>query len=151
MRRQRIGEMDFRILQMLYKNPELTYANMAAKLGTTPVTIFNRLKKMKASGVYRKCTLIDSKMYGKNVLAYVFVSTTPGKEKQLAEKIARNREILKVKGTTGDFDLLIEAVANSIDELQQLVMSKIRALKGVVRTQTVITVFTTKDELSYVP
>jgi DNA-binding Lrp family transcriptional regulator len=52
---------------------------------------------------------------------------------------------------TGDFDLIVEAVANSIDELQQLVMSKIRALEDVVRTHTVITVFTAKDELSYVP
>jgi len=136
---------------MLYKNPELTYADMASRLGTTSVTIHNRLKKMKVKGAYRKCILVDSKIYGKNVSAYVFVSTVPGKERQLAEKIARNREILKVKGTTGDFDLLVEAVANNIDELQQLVMSKIRALEGVVRTHTIITVFTTKDELSYVP
>ena len=151
MRRQRVGETDFKILQMLYKNPELTYADMASRLGTTSVTIHNRLKKMKVKGAYRKCILVDSKIYGKNVSAYVFVSTVPGKERQLAERIARNREILKVKGTTGDFDLLVEAVANNIDELQQLVMSKIRALEGVVRTHTVITVFTTKDEFSYVP
>ena len=143
--------MDFKILQMLYRNPELTYADMASKLGTTSVTIHNRLKKMKAVDAYRKCILVDPKIYGKNVSAYVFVSTAPGKEKQLAEKIAKNREILKVRGTTGDFDLIVETVANSIDELQQLVMSKIRALEGVVRTHTVITVFTTKDELSYVP
>ena len=143
--------MDFKILQMLYRNPELTYADMASKLGTTSVTIHNRLKKMKAGDAYRKCILVDPKIYGKNVSAYVFVSTAPGKERQLAEKIAKNREILKVRGTTGDFDLIVEAVANSIDELQQLVMSKIRALEGVVRTHTVITVFTTKDELSYVP
>lgn len=143
--------MDFKILQMLYRNPELTYADMASKLGTTSVTIHNRLKKMKAADAYRRCILVDPKIYGKNVSAYVFVSTAPGKERQLAEKISKNREILKVRGTTGDFDLIIEAVANSIDELQQLVMSKIRALEGVVRTHTVITVFTTKDELSYVP
>jgi len=149
--RQRVGEMDFKILQMLYRNPELTYADMASKLGTTSVTIHNRLKKMKAVDAYRKCILVDPKIYGKNVSAYVFVSTAPGKEKQLAEKIAKNREILKVRGTTGDFDLIVEAVANSIYELQQLVMSKIRALEGVVRTHTVITVFTAKDELSYVP
>ena len=106
---------------------------------------------MKAGDAYRRCILVDPKMYGKSVSAYVFVSTAPGKEKQLAEKIAKNREILKVRGTTGDFDLIVEAVANSIYELQQLVMSKIRALEGVVRTHTVMTVFTAKDELSYVP
>jgi len=151
LRRQRVGETDFKILQMLYKNPELTYADMAAKLGTTSVTIHNRLKKMKAKGAYRKCIFVDSNIFGKNVSAFVFVSTAPGKERQIAEKIARTREILAVKGTTGDFDLLVETVAGNIDELQQLVMSKIRALEGVVRTHTVITVFTTKDELSYVP
>src|SRR5512136_2783282 len=103
--RQRVGEMDFKILQMLYRNPELTYADMASKLGTTSVTIHNRLKKMKAVDAYKKCILVDPKIYGKNVSAYVFVSTAPGKEKQLAEKIAKNREILKIRGVTGDFDL----------------------------------------------
>ncbi len=142
--------MDFRILRMLYKSPELTYADMAGKLKTTSVTIHNRLKKMKLGGTYHKCIVVDPTIYGKNVSAYVFISTVPGKERVLAEKIARTSEVLKVKGITGDFDLLIEVVANNIDELQQLVMSKIRALDGVVRTNTVITVFTSKDEISYV-
>lgn len=136
---------------MLYKNPELTYADMAEKLKTTSVTIHNRLKKMKGSGAYRKCMVVDPTIYGKNVSAYVFVSTVPGKERILGEKIARSQEVLKVKGITGDFDLLVEVVANNIDELQQLVMAKIRALEGVVRTHTIITVFTSKDEISYVP
>ena len=151
LKRRKVGEMDFRILRMLYKNPELTYADMAGKLKTTSVTIHNRLKKMKLSGTYRKCIVVVPTIYGKNVSAYVLASTVPGKERVLAEKIARTPEVMKVKGITGDFDLLIEVVANNIDELQQLVMSKIRALEGVVRTNTVITVFTSKDEISYVP
>jgi DNA-binding Lrp family transcriptional regulator len=147
---RRIGEMDFRILRMLYRNSELTYADMAEKLKTTSVTIHNRLKKLKENNVYRKCIVVDPTIYGKNVSAYVFVSTVPGKERLLAEKIARTQQVLKVKGITGDFDLLVEVVANNIDELQQLVMAKIRALEGVVRTHTVIAVFATKDEISYV-
>ncbi len=151
LKHRKIGEMDFHILHMLYRNPELTYADIAEKLKTTSVTIHNRLKKMKESGAYRKSIVVDRMIYGKNVTAYVFVSTVPGKERLLAERIARTPEVLKVKGITGDFDLFIEAVANNIDELQRLVMAKIRALEGVVRTHTVITVFTSKDDVSYVP
>jgi len=148
--RQRFGEMDFKILQMLYRNPELTYADMASKLGTTSVTVHNRLKKMKATGAFRKCIVVNPVIYGKNVAAYVFVSIVPGKERVLAEKVAKTPEVLKVKGITGDFDLLIEVVANNIDELQKLVMTKIRNLEGVVRTHTVISTFVSKDDISYV-
>jgi len=129
----------------------LTHLDIAEKLKTTSAIVHSRLKRMERSGLYRKCIFLDPAIYGKNVSAYVFVSTIPGKERLLAEKIAKAREVLKVKGITGDFDLLVEVVASNIDELQKLVMGKIRALDGVVRTHTVIIVFTSKDETSYVP
>ena len=48
-------------------------------------------------------------------------------------------------------DLIIEIVARDVDELQQLVMDRIRALDNVVRTNTILLLFSVKDELSYIP
>ena len=143
------GALDIAILRMLYENPDSTYAEIAAKLKTTAVTVHNRLKKMKENGSYRRSIVVNPTFYGKNINAYILVSTTPGKERLVAEKIAKNNQALKVRGVTGDVDIIVEVVASDIDELQRMVMAKIRALPGVQRTHTVIVAFTTKDEISY--
>lgn len=150
MRRKIIDKMDLLILRLISEDPELTYADIAEKLKTSPVTIHNRIKKIKAYGT-KKAVIIPPKIFGKEVTAFIQISTVPGKEREVGELIAKVPEVLKVRGTTGDFDLLVEVVAKDVNELQQLVMEKFRSLEGVVRTNTVLVLFTLKDELNYIP
>jgi len=81
----------------------------------------------------------------------VQVSVTPGQEKNVGESIAKIPEVLEVVTTTGDFDLLIKIVASDVNELQQIIMEKIRGLKGVIRTNTILLLSTLKSELNYIP
>jgi len=151
LKRGKLEPIDVEILRLLYRNPDLTYADMAKKIRTSSVTVYNRLKKLKEHGVYRKTVVISPTVFAKKVKAFVFVSTRPGKEKVIADVISKNPCVLRVKGITGDFDLVVELVADNVDELQRIVMENIRSLGGVVRTNTVIELFSSKDEVSYIP
>lgn len=151
MRKGKLEDIDIKILKLLNGNPEMTYAEMAKHLNTSAVTIYNRLKKMKISGIFRKCLRIPPHIFDKKVSAFVLISTIPGREREVGEQIAHVPEILMVKGITGDFDLIAEVIADDIDTLQRLVMEKIRGLNDVVRTNTVIELFAIKDEISYLP
>ena len=151
LKRGKLEPIDIEILRLLYNNPDLTYADMAKKLKTSAVTIYNRLKKLKEHEVYRKTVVISPSVFAKRVKAYVFVSTKPGKEKVIAATVSKNPSVISVKGITGNSDLILEVVADNVDELQKVVMGKIRSLNSVVRTNTVIELFSSKDETSYVP
>jgi DNA-binding Lrp family transcriptional regulator len=151
MRKGRLENTDLNILKLLNNNPEMTYAEMAEKLNTSSVTIYNRLKKMKNLGIFKKCLKISPNIFGKKISAFILISTKPGKEREVGNYIAGVPEILVVNGITGDFDLIAEVIAEDIDSLQQLVMEQIRGLKDVVRTNTIIKLFTVKDEVSYIP
>lgn len=151
MKRGRLEPIDVEILKLLYRNPDLTYADVAKKIRTSAVTVYNRLKKLKEHNVYRKTVVISPTIFAKKVKAFVFVSTKPGKEKSIADTVSKNPCVLRVKGITGDFDLFVELVADNVDELQRIVMENIRSLAGVVRTNTVIELFSSKDEVSYIP
>lgn len=146
-----IDKVDVNILSLIYKNPGLTYTEIAEKLKTTPVTIHNRIKKMKEKEVLKEAIIIPPKIFGKNVTAFVQVSVAPGQEKNIGESIAKIHEVLEVVTTTGDFDLLIKIVASDVNELQQIIMDKIRGLKGVIRTNTILLLSTLKSELNYIP
>ncbi|MEM3109318.1 MAG: Lrp/AsnC family transcriptional regulator [Candidatus Bathyarchaeia archaeon] len=151
MRKGKLEDFDVKILKLLNGDPEMTYAEMAKHLNTSAVTVYNRLKKMKNSGVFKKCLKIPPHIFNKRVSAFVLISTIPGRERDVGEQVARTSEVLMVKGITGDFDLIAEVIADDIDTLQHLVMEKIRGLNDVVRTNTVIELFTIKDEISYLP
>ncbi|MEM2901832.1 MAG: Lrp/AsnC family transcriptional regulator [Candidatus Bathyarchaeia archaeon] len=151
MKRGKLEPIDIEILKHLYRNPDLTYADMAKKIRTSSVTVYNRLRKLKENGVYRKTVVIPPTIFAKKVKAFIFVSTRPGKERAIADTFSKNPCVLRVKGITGDFDLLVELVADNVDELQKIVMESIRSLSGVVRTNTVIELFSSKDEVSYIP
>ncbi|MBS7659003.1 MAG: Lrp/AsnC family transcriptional regulator [Candidatus Bathyarchaeia archaeon] len=150
-KKRHIDEMDFKILLLLYKNPELTYAEIAEKLKTSPVTIHNRIKKLKEDCAFKKIVIIPNEVFGKQVTAFIQVSTIPGQEKSIGERISKFPEVLSVMGTTGDFDLLVKIVTSNIDELHQVIMEKIRSLEGVIRTNTILILFTIKEEFSYIP
>jgi Lrp/AsnC family transcriptional regulator for asnA, asnC and gidA len=150
-RKSPIDKVDVNILSLMYKNPGLTYSEIAEKLKTTPVTIHNRIKKMKEKEILKEAIVIPPKIFGKDVTAFVQVSVTPGQEKNIGESIAKIHEVLEVVTTTGDFDLLIKIVASDVNELQRIIMEKIRGLKGVIRTNTILLLSTLKSELNYIP
>lgn len=150
-RKKGLDAVDLEVLRLLYSNPRVTYEMIAEKLGTSAVTVHNRLKKLKEAKLVRECVSIAPQVFDKNVTAFIQISTVPGQERNVAQLISEVPEVIKVKGTTGDFDLIVEIVARDVDELQQLVMDRIRALENVVRTNTILLLFSVKDELSYVP
>lgn len=150
-RKKGLDAVDLEVLRLLYSDPRVTYEMIAEKLGTSAVTVHNRLKKLKEAKLVRECVSIAPQVFDKNVTAFIQISTVPGQERNVAQLISEVPEVIKVKGTTGDFDLIVEIVARDVDELQQLVMDRIRALDNVVRTNTILLLFSVKDELSYVP
>ncbi len=150
-RKKGLDDIDLEVLRLLYSDPRVTYEMIAEKLGTSAVTVHNRLKKLKEAKLVRERVSIAPQVFDKNVTAFIQISTVPGQERKVAQLISEVPEVIKVKGTTGDFDLIVEIVARDVDELQQLVMDRIRALDNVVRTNTILLLFSVKDELSYVP
>jgi DNA-binding Lrp family transcriptional regulator len=150
-KKKQIDEVDFEILSLLRKDPELTYMDIAEKINTSPVTVYNRIKKLKEEGFFKKVIIIPSEIFGKQITAFVQISTIPGQEKNIGEIIAKNPEVLNVISVTGDFDLLVKVVANDINELNQMIMEKIRGLEGVIRTNTILVLSMIKEEFSYIP
>lgn len=67
--------------------------------------------------------------------AYVMITTFPGTEKQVLDKIAEIPDVISVEGVYGEFDLIVRVevpVGNSVDS----VISKIRKMPGIKSTRT---------------
>ena len=103
---------------------------------------------MKQSGVIRKFVAIpDYSRLGRPVTAIILVSFMPGpvSQRELGEQISRLPRVDEVHLITGEWDIMLKVRAESMDELGKMVLDKLRAMKGVMRTVTCVCFNTLKE------
>jgi len=143
-----IDEIDRKLLKILVADAKRSYADIGKELGVSSVTVHNRIKKLEELGfIKRYVAICEPNMLGRNVVAYTLISTKPGEERRIAEKIADYDEITEIHGISGEYDLLIRARVESIEKLNEILMNRVRPLPGVLRTHTIFTVFCVKQEV----
>lgn len=74
------------------------------------------------------------------ITGLILVKLSPGSEKQALESIKKISGVKGVTGTFGPWDAITTAEAADLETLAQLVVSNIRAIKGVANTETLIEV-----------
>lgn len=72
--------------------------------------------------------------------AVVLVSVYPGRERQVAEKVAQLKElgVERAFSVFGEYDVVALVQSNSIESLSLTIGKKIRSIEGVKKTSTLI-------------
>lgn len=71
--------------------------------------------------------------------AYILVNTELGYEEPVAEALQDVKEITGVHKVYGIYDLVIEMEAESVDDVKEIVFDKVRRLRYVKSTVTLLT------------
>ena len=69
-------------------------------------------------------------------VGFVLISTAPTKEHDVFIQLERIDDIIEVYPLFGEYDLIAKIEANNFDELGEIVINKIRSIKGVIGTKT---------------
>jgi DNA-binding Lrp family transcriptional regulator len=70
------------------------------------------------------------------VQAYILIQTEVGKAKQVAKSISDIPGVAQVDAVTGPYDVIVLTEAETMDELGDLVVSKVQGTPGITRTLT---------------
>ncbi len=70
------------------------------------------------------------------IAAYIFIETTQGKAKMIAQEVAQIPGVKTAHTVTGPYDVIAYVQADSIKVLGDFIVSKIQATTGVLRTLT---------------
>ncbi|GAA3284912.1 MULTISPECIES: Lrp/AsnC ligand binding domain-containing protein [Dactylosporangium] len=70
------------------------------------------------------------------VQAYILIQTEVGKARDVATAIQGLHGVVRVDAVTGPYDVVVLTEARSIDELGQLIVSKVQLVPGITRTVT---------------
>ncbi len=148
-----VDNKDLLILDSLRKNAKASVVEIAKKTGLPGTTVHNRIKKLNKEGVIKGYTInVDHEKLGKNMAAYVAITVDYRelKEKKipvrsLIKRIAKLPGIEEMNIVTGEIDAIVKVRVKDIDELNTILMDKLRDYEGIDRTQTMLILQSTTD------
>jgi DNA-binding Lrp family transcriptional regulator len=73
------------------------------------------------------------------VSAYTLIRTEHSKRDELVNKIKKLRFVKEVASVYGEYDIVVRTETNSIEELTLLIYNKLRKIRGLATTTTMIT------------
>lgn len=139
-----LDEKDWKILNVLKENSKLSVNKIAKRTLLPTMTVHHRLRKLEKEGIIKQYTVIlDQKKLGKALTAYMLVhfnTTVLGKtisRDELIKRLLCLPGIVEVKSITGNFDSLFKFHLRDMDELREVIVSKLRKIPGVGNTETV--------------
>ncbi|MGH9295274.1 MAG: Lrp/AsnC ligand binding domain-containing protein [Acidimicrobiales bacterium] len=70
------------------------------------------------------------------VRAYVLIQTEVGKAASVATKVGEIQGVVLAEDVTGPYDVIVQAEADSVDDLGRMVVSRVQLIEGITRTLT---------------
>ena len=72
------------------------------------------------------------------IIAYIFITTSPGKERKVLELMSSMDGISEAYRLYGEYDIIVKAEVEKLEDIDRFVFTKIRALPEVKHTSTMI-------------
>ena len=135
-----IDKLDREILGILIKDAKIPYTEIAKRLIVSPGTIHVRMKRMERPGIVRGATLIlDPGKIGYDMTAFVGIYLVKGSAySEVIKEIDRIPEIVEAHYTTGEYSIFTKIICKNTEHLRQVINEKLQPVKGVSRTETII-------------
>jgi Lrp/AsnC family transcriptional regulator for asnA, asnC and gidA len=143
----RLDDLDRRIVEKLARDARVSNRQIAAELQVTEGTIRSRIKRLQAERLIQFTVVTDFRLAGSPNLVMIGIQADPSRVATLAQQLADVKEIGCVVVLLGRYSLLAIGLFTSIEQLNDLITSRIRSLEGVRDVETSISVHNVKYEV----
>jgi len=145
-----LDELDVKLLAALSDRGRVRWSALAEEFGVSPPAIADRVRRLEQVGAIRGYTvLLDAQALGFGLTAFIAVTLAHPRHRQAFIDYVRSKsQIQSCHHVTGEGDYLLRTCCRSTAELEQLLSEELKALPGIVQTQTSIALSAVKDEVS---
>ena len=148
MAKPELDHFDLKILDVLQRNPPMTSAELADRVGLTQSPCWRRLTRLKEEGyVLDPVMRIDAEKLGFTTIVFANVRLSAhGKENlsEFSEAMGRFPEVMECYMTMGTYDFLLRIVTRSIEDYRELLMGGLSQLPTVQEIHSTMTMGATK-------
>jgi Lrp/AsnC family transcriptional regulator len=128
-----VDELDRKILGELQVDAEQSLDEIARKVGSSKTPVWNRIKRMRDSGIITRTTAIcNPEGLGLEACFFVLVRTSEheiGGEKRVLDVVRRRPEVLEAHRLAGDVDYILKVWvknARAYDAFYQALISEVK-------------------------
>src|SRR5665647_2871669 len=135
-----IDKLDLNIIQHMLENGDTPYADLGKKLFVSGGTIHVRIKKLEEFGIVKGKRLnVNLKKLGYDITAFVGIFLEKSSMYDVvAKELEKIPEIVRLNYTTGNYSMYLEIVCKDIDQLRNVLHDGLQKIKGIERTETLI-------------
>lgn len=144
-----MDKLDFAILDSLKKDSQRSTKKISEEVGLSTPAVIDRLRKLKSSGVIQQYTIkTDRSLCGQSILAFVLVKIDrTGNTSNFKNTLTKYPSDLECHKVAGDYDYLLKIVTSDLPRLEQFLSKKLKQVRGVGETHTMITLENLKEEI----
>lgn len=125
------------IIEQLQTDGRRSYADIAKAVGLSEAATRQRVQRLTDSGVMQIVAVTDPLQLGFARQAMIGVKIS-GDTRSVADSLSTLPGVSYVVQTAGSYDLLVEVVCESDDDLIAVLNDHVRTLAGVVSTETFV-------------
>src|SRR5947209_40105 len=130
-------ELTLAIIEQLQEDGRRPYATIGKAVGLSEAAVRQRVQKLLDTGVMQIVAVTDPMQLGRARQAMIGLSVT-GDIEAVAEQLAKIDEVDYIVITAGTYDLIAEIVVQDDAHLLHLLNNQVRAIEGVVRTESFV-------------
>jgi DNA-binding Lrp family transcriptional regulator len=146
-------DLDFKdkhLLEEIQENSRITNTELAKRIGLSPSSTLERVKKLEVSGIIEKyITLLNPRKAGYSCFTFVEIKLARHGETPVEDfisSIAVIPEVLECHHITGEADFLLRVATKDILAYEELILHQLSALANVQSMKTSVVLSTFKNE-----
>jgi Lrp/AsnC family leucine-responsive transcriptional regulator len=138
---------DTEILRLLQIDNRRSSNDIGKEIGLSVSAVNERVRRLNASGIIQaNRAVVDPAAAGFDLCAFMFVDLdVRGDEEGFVAGVVAAPEVQEVHHITGSHSYLLKVRTRGTSELQHLLSSTLKALPGVIRTESFVVLETRKE------
>lgn len=144
-----MDQIDTEILRILQTNARIQLSEISKRIHLTVPAVSERMKKLEAQGIIEKYTVkLNHEKMNYKLLAFIFVNIEKTEDIEGFRKAVGSFEnVLTCHHLAGEYDYLLKVMCKDTKDLESFISSQLKKIKGVQKTNTIISLSSIKEEL----
>jgi len=135
----RVDAVDRRIVDALRADGRLSVNELAAQADVSRATAYQRLARLRETGVIRRFTVdVDPRKLGLPLAALVLVTVVQHAWREVGDRLRRLPGVEWLALSTGSFDYVLLVRAPDVDHLRDVILDGLQAMPEVQSAQTLL-------------
>lgn len=145
-----MDHIDLKILESLKFNSRATASEISKQVSLSVPAVSERLRKLEEGGIIEQYTLkTNREKMGFHLLSMVFVNVDQTMDiTGFKEAVLSFPEVLECHHMAGEYDYMLKVLLEDTGELEHFISDKLKTIKGVKKSNTLIVLSTVKEQIS---